>query len=86
MMKKVYFIVLTALLMVSCQTPPSGRNEYGSNKPNGRKYYESPEYTFIQKIEQITAEQLDTLTECAINAKSALNKQSWEVRVIQSQI
>lgn len=36
------------------------------------------------KPEQITPEQLDTIVKCAINAPSALNKQSWEIRVIQS--
>ncbi|GBU07289.1 NAD(P)H nitroreductase [Bacteroidales bacterium] len=34
--------------------------------------------------EQIKAEQLDTIIQCAINAPSAVNKQSWEVRVIQN--
>lgn len=34
--------------------------------------------------EQIKQEQLDTILQCAINAPSALNKQSWEIRVIQN--
>lgn len=36
------------------------------------------------KPEQITELQLDTIIQCGINAPSALNKQSWEVRVIQN--
>ena len=36
------------------------------------------------KPEQISPEQLDTIMKCAINAPSAMNKQSWEVRVIQN--
>lgn len=36
------------------------------------------------KPEQVKQEQLDTIMKCAINAPSALNKQSWEVRVIQN--
>lgn len=36
------------------------------------------------KPEQVKPEQLDTIMQCAINAPSALNKQSWEVRVIQN--
>lgn len=34
--------------------------------------------------EQVKQEQLDTIIQCAINAPSALNRQSWEVRVIQN--
>ncbi len=34
--------------------------------------------------EQIKDEELDQIITCAINAPSALNKQSWEIRVIQN--
>lgn len=82
MMKKVYFIVLTALLMVSCQTPPSGETNMEATNQTVESIM-SRRSIRSYKAEQITAEQLDTLTDCAINAPSALNKQSWEVRVIQ---
>lgn len=36
------------------------------------------------KPEQIDQTQLDTIIDCGINAPSALNRQSWEVRVIQN--
>lgn len=36
------------------------------------------------KPEQVTDEELQTIMQCAINAPSAVNKQSWEVRVIQN--
>ncbi len=36
------------------------------------------------KPEQVAQAQLDTIIQCGINAPSALNKQSWEVRVIQN--
>lgn len=36
------------------------------------------------KPEQIDQAQLDTIIDCGINAPSALNKQTWEVRVIQN--
>lgn len=36
------------------------------------------------KAEQVSDAQLDTLIRCAIHAPSALNKQPWEVRIIQS--
>ncbi len=34
---------------------------------------------------QVTREQLETLMKCAINAPSAMNKQPWEIRVVQDQ-
>ncbi|KAA6348932.1 FMN reductase [NAD(P)H] [termite gut metagenome] len=37
------------------------------------------------KPEQVSKAQLDTIIKCAINAPSAGNGQSWQVRVIQSQ-
>jgi len=36
------------------------------------------------KAEQIKPGQLDTILQCAINAPSALNRQPWEIRVIQN--
>lgn len=36
------------------------------------------------KPEQIDQAQLDTIIDCGINAPSALNKQTWEVRVVQN--
>lgn len=37
------------------------------------------------KPEQVDKAQLDSIITCAINAPSAQNKQSWEVRVVQSE-
>lgn len=36
------------------------------------------------KPEQVAKAQVDSIIQCAINAPSANNKQSWEIRVIQS--
>jgi nitroreductase len=36
------------------------------------------------KPEQIKDEELDTILKCGINAPSAMNSQSWEIRVIQN--
>jgi nitroreductase len=36
------------------------------------------------KPEQIKDEELNTILECGINAPSAMNNQSWEIRVIQN--
>ncbi|MCC8188173.1 MAG: nitroreductase [Bacteroides sp.] len=35
--------------------------------------------------QQVSPEQLETLMKCAINAPSAMNRQPWEVRVVQDQ-
>ncbi len=35
--------------------------------------------------EQVSREQLETLMKCAINAPSAMNRQPWEVRVVQDE-
>ncbi|MDD4054186.1 MAG: nitroreductase [Bacteroides sp.] len=37
------------------------------------------------KEKQVTQEHLDKIMRCAINAPSAMNKQSWQVRVVQNQ-
>jgi len=34
--------------------------------------------------QQVSQEQLDTIMKCAIYAPSALNKQTWEIRVVQN--
>ncbi len=35
--------------------------------------------------EQVSREQLETLMKCAVNAPSAMNRQPWEVRVVQDE-
>ena len=34
--------------------------------------------------QQVSATQLDTITKCAVFAPSALNKQPWEIRIVQN--
>lgn len=81
LMKKVYTIALIATLMASCQSQTKQETMEAKNQTvedilNRRS-------TRAYKPEQIRAEDLDLILQCAINAPSALNKQSWEVRVIQ---
>lgn len=84
-MKKLFILLVGALVLVSCQeskqettaTAPEHKNEVVEaikNRRSIRSY----------KPEQIDQTQLDTIIDCAINAPSALNKQTWEVRVIQN--
>ena len=76
---------LSFLLFISCNQPmketmattaPEHKNEVVEaikNRRSIRSY----------KPEQIDQAQLDTIIDCGISAPSALNKQSWEIRVIQ---
>lgn len=84
-MKKLLILLVGALGLVSCQeskketttTASKHKNEVVEaikNRRSIRSY----------KPEQIDQAQLDTIIDCAINAPSALNKQTWEVRVIQN--
>lgn len=77
---------LSCLIFMSCNQPvketmtttaPEHKNEVVEaikNRRSIRSY----------KPEQIDQAQLDTIIDCGINAPSALNKQTWEVRVIQN--
>ncbi len=85
-MKILLTLFIGSLFFISCQeskketmttTEPKHRNEVVEaikNRRSIRSY----------KPEQIDQAQLDTIIECGINAPSALNRQSWEVRIIQN--
>lgn len=85
-MKKLLLLFVGSLFFISCQetvkktmitTTSEHKNEVVEaikNRRSIRSY----------KPEQIDQAQLDTIIDCGINAPSALNKQTWEVRVIQN--
>ncbi len=91
-MKKIFLLAAAGLLLFSCEkakkddtasaTPASTTEvkqgnavvENIMNRRSIRSY----------KPEQIKQEEMDVIMKCAINAPSAMNKQSWEVRVIQN--
>lgn len=84
-MKRISFIlaVLLAVLITSCETKQEEKMEVNKkdvvvenimNRRSIRSY----------KPEQIKDAELEQIIECGINAPSGLNKQSWEVRVIQN--
>lgn len=83
-MKKSIFILplLAAVFITSCETKQQEKMEVNKkdvvvenimNRRSIRSY----------KPEQIKDAELEQIIECGINAPSGLNKQSWEVRVIQ---
>ena len=84
-MKKIFLIAISALSLIACEqkeeTPEvlnlEGKTAVIDNmlsRRSIRKYTD----------EQVAKKQLDTIMKCAIYAPSALNKQPWEIRVIQN--
>ncbi|MDR2682462.1 MAG: nitroreductase [Dysgonamonadaceae bacterium] len=84
-MKKVLATLVIAAAMVSCTKPAAEPASPQLSKT--QIVYEnimSRRSIRAYKPEQVSRAQLDTLVQCAINAPSARNEQSWQVRVIQS--
>lgn len=86
-MKILTVLTLSILMCMSCNQstketeaaikPEAAKNAVVENIMNRRS---------IRKYqpEQVSQAQLDTIIQCGINAPSALNKQSWEVRIVQN--
>lgn len=84
MKKSILFLpLLLAVLVTSCETKKQEKMEVNKkdvvvenimNRRSIRSY----------KPEQIKDDELKQIIECGINAPSGLNKQSWELRVIQN--
>ncbi|MDR0543049.1 MAG: nitroreductase [Dysgonamonadaceae bacterium] len=85
-MKKLLVTLAVAATFVSCCTKPVA--EPASPQPSKSQIvYEnimSRRSIRSYKPDPISKAQLDTIIQCAINAPSAGNGQSWQVRVIQS--
>lgn len=82
---KNFLLLLFAVTLLSCTSQPEKAVEPQPSK--SALVYENimnRRSVRAYKPEQISKAQLDTIIECAINAPSARNWQSWEVRVIQS--
>ncbi|MXN90474.1 nitroreductase [Flavobacterium sp. Sd200] len=86
-MKKILMLVMLAAIVVSCNdAAPIQQTTYtGSQKQaildNILTRRSIRKYT----AQQVTKAQIDTIMKSAIYAPSALNKQPWEVRVVQNQ-
>lgn len=84
-MKKLILAMVACSMLLACEQPKKEGGE--TTMKEGNAVVEtilSRRSIRSYKTEQIKQEQLDTIMQCAINAPSALNKQSWEVRVIQN--
>lgn len=84
-MKKIFLAILACFMFVACEQ--SKKEQGGTTMQEKNKVVETimnRRSIRAYKPEQIKQEQLDTIMQCAINAPSALNKQSWEVRVVQN--
>ncbi|SFU43187.1 Nitroreductase [Pustulibacterium marinum] len=84
-MKKI-FLLITTVFIFSCEEKPAEKITYSGNHREAiinniltrrsiRKYTD----------QQVSKSQLDIVMKSALFAPSALNKQPWEVRVIQNQ-
>ncbi|MFV0311695.1 MAG: nitroreductase family protein [Dysgonomonas sp.] len=83
-MKKMFIAAIASLMLLSCNNPTKEKTSDMEQKNAVVEAIMSRRSIRSYKPEQITPEQLDTIVKCAINAPSALNRQSWEVRVIQN--
>lgn len=86
MIKKIGILGLGTFLLFSC-TQTENKNQTEMNNTSSNIVLETilkRRSVRSYKPEQIDEKQLDTIIQCGINAPSALNRQSWEVRVIQN--
>lgn len=84
-MKNLLILLVSTLTLVSCQeTKKETATTTTEHKNEVVEAIKSRRSIRSYKPEQIDQAQLDTIIDCAINAPSAMNKQSWEVRVIQN--
>jgi len=82
-MNKLLLVVIGSVILFACENPKK-ENESMKHENETVKTIMNRRSIRTYKAEQIKQEQLDSIMQCAINAPSALNKQSWEVRVIQN--
>ncbi len=84
-MKALFLAALFTLGLVSCRSTQQNQSDTSSSNGKNPVVENIMNRRSIRsyKPEQIKDSELNIITECAINAPSALNKQSWEVRVIQ---
>lgn len=86
MIKKIGILGLGTFLLFSC-TQTENKNQTEMNNTSSNIVVETilkRRSVRSYKPEQIDEKQLDTIIQCGVNAPSALNRQSWEVRVIQN--
>lgn len=85
-MKKRFLAIPLLLLavMISCDSKQTEPQTIESDKNEVVETIMSRRSIRSYKPEQIKNEELELILECGINAPSGLNKQTWEVRVLQN--
>lgn len=83
-MKKVFILLTACALFVACDNQKKETTVEKEQKNEVVENILSRRSIRVYKPEQIKSEELDTILKCGMFAPSALNKQSWEVRVIQN--
>jgi nitroreductase len=80
-------LILAAFGLASCQNTQNQSGQQPAEGDSTNRVVEtmmSRRSIRAYKPEQVKDEELKTIMDCAVNAPSAMNKQSWEVRVIQN--
>ncbi|MDR0507854.1 MAG: nitroreductase [Dysgonamonadaceae bacterium] len=86
-MKKLLLILVIASAFISCTQKAPVEEPVVPQPSKSQIVYEnimSRRSIRAYKQQPVPKAQLDTIVQCAINAPSAMNAQSWQVRVIQS--
>ena len=88
-MKKLFLLpIILISALTSCQQPQAQSDAQQANvqetKNTTIETILSRRSIRSYKPEQISEQTLDTIINCAVNAPSAMNKQPWEVRIIQN--
>ena len=85
-MQRHFFVIIIMFLFIACQ--PNVIKEQDVSETTKRNTIVENMLTrrAIRKYtdQQVSKEKLDTILKCAIYAPSALNRQPWQVRVIQN--
>ncbi len=84
-MKRIYWLVIGLVVLFSCQQEQKNRQEMEtkSKKDIVIENIMSRRSVRSYRPEQIKEEEMKEVMTCAINAPSAMNRQSWELRVVQ---
>ena len=80
-MKKIVYLIVFALFCVNC-TNPSKSSEMNNSVIEAIMARRSVRYYKSIPVER---EKLLKIAECGVNAPNAMNKQEWEVRIVDNQ-
>lgn len=84
-MKKIVFAAVLLLSLLSCNQENKVHVNVVESKNQVAEAIMDRRSIRVYKPDSVAQNQLDTIVQCAINAPSALNKQSWEIRIVKNQ-